>query len=565
MTTHTHLWALAGTLPPDPTAQEKLGTTLTQHSQVTSLLLVRQQVGDQARSFLATEGCGGCLQHHCEVGCRTDLLRRTLAATGDTITLRHIPLGLTARPYTQRWLAWPTKTTAPPGVDLLDGMQEARLVLHWSPGLLPRAPATLCALLLAGAEDTDGAERLRAAGWQVLTVPAFMSQYRDSQGMPPTLPPGRTPVFAPLPLLPSATPTAADAAPAPDPAPADAALDPPWSPPAAWTLADPLGQAVQDLQHARAVGDPLPFDADADHQHWPEPEMPAAPAVEPDPTPDLAPESPAVTEPTAAEPDPAPAVEPDPVPDLAPESPVPDAAPGPEPEMPADLAVEMPHPAPESPAPDAAPGPEPEPPASAPDLAVEMPAGSIWQILAPLAAAPERCLAVVEMPDLEPAPEPDLPAPAPEPDLPADLTVEPDAAPASAPDLTVDALDLAVEPDAAADAGTLPWDAADDADAGADGTDFPDAEELQLLTDVPYRLKNGREATARHAWKLGAWMVHAIRGGWSLTDATSGQQQQKFSTKDAAMEALHAMPTATPAPAPPRRPPPPPPASRRNF
>jgi hypothetical protein len=479
----THLWALAGTLPADPTDQEKLTTALTQHCQVTPLMLVRAVADGQARSFLATEGCGGCLHDHCEVGCRTALLRRTLTATSGTITLRHIPLGLTARPYPFRWLAWPTKTTPPPTVDLLAGMQEARLLLHWQPGLLPRYPAVLCALLLAGAADTDGADRLRTAGWQVIAIPAFLPVYRETAGMPPTLPPGRTPAFAPLPLLPTtagagsaapatapAAPAAAPAAPAAAPAaPAAAPAAPPWSPTDAWTLADPLGVAVQELQQTRTVG--------AAHAAPPHAPAPApAPAAEP-----------------------APAPEPD--------------APAPEPDAPTPAAEPAPAPEPDAPALVAAPDPAP------PDLVVETPT----------------------VPDPEPTPMPALaaePAPAPDPAPP----------------------DLAAEPDADADAGTLPWDAADDPADGsaADGTDFPDAE-LLLVTDARYLLKNGKPATAKHAWQLGPWMVHKVSGGWSLTDATSGQQQQKFSTKDAAMDALHATPVGAPA-----RRPPPPPAPRGN-
>jgi hypothetical protein len=198
----THLWALAGALPADPTAQDTLSTTLTHHAQVTSLLLVRAVRDAQARSYLATEGCAGCLHEHCEVGCRTDLLRRSLRATSGQVRLRHIRLGLTSRPYGHRWLAWPTKQTLPPTIHLLDGMQDARLLLHWQPPLLPRQPPTLCALLLAGDDDADGATRLREQGWQVVAVPRLLPWYRATQGMPPALPPGRTPPFAPLPLLP---------------------------------------------------------------------------------------------------------------------------------------------------------------------------------------------------------------------------------------------------------------------------------------------------------------------------------------------------------------------------
>lgn len=194
----TRLWALTGTVPTDPADQERLAHGLQQHVQVVSLQLVLQQMGSQTRTYLATEGCGGCLHRHCEVGCRTDLLRRTLQATCPQMELRHVPLGLAARSYTHRWLAWPTKRAQPLTTELLSGWADARLMLHWQPALLPRHPATLTALLLTDADATDGAARLRSAGWKPLHLPGWLPIGKTTHGLPPNLPPGRRPPFAPF-------------------------------------------------------------------------------------------------------------------------------------------------------------------------------------------------------------------------------------------------------------------------------------------------------------------------------------------------------------------------------
>lgn len=189
------LWAYSLTPPADQTAQERLTRTLHQHTQVTALQVVLAQRGDQTRTYLATEGCIGCLEGRCVVGCRTDLLTRTLRHTCPDVTLRHVPLGLAQATMAQRWLAWPTRKAEPLLGDLLTGLADARLLLHWQPALLPRQPATLTALLLA--DTPDAGQRLRSAGWQVVALPAWVPWLQSSAGLPPLLPPGRAPTFPP--------------------------------------------------------------------------------------------------------------------------------------------------------------------------------------------------------------------------------------------------------------------------------------------------------------------------------------------------------------------------------
>lgn len=302
------LWALDGHLLTDPTAQATLTTSLQRLSQVAHLHLVLIKRGHQARSYLATEGCPGCLHGRCEVGCRTDLLTRVLRQTAPQVTLRHVPLGLIARPYARRWLAWPTTAAQPLTADLLTGMAEARLILHWQPPLLPRQPATLCALLLTGADSADGAARLRTCGWQVVTLPAWLPWFRATAGLPPTLPPGRTPPFPPTLLVPypiadrpiaesgpSIPDTPDQEVPHPDPSESAAtpvsaityrlsAMETTWEP-----LPDPFLGALDDIaQETAAERQAVVAVADADEiaaVSAPNPDAPAALPRKPPPPP----------------------------------------------------------------------------------------------------------------------------------------------------------------------------------------------------------------------------------------------------------------------------------------
>lgn len=193
----SYLWALEGPVGGQtPERQAFLDAQLQQHVQVCSLHVIVQQVADHRRAYLFTEGCPGCLDERCEVGCRTDLVRRTMRRACPDLTLRHVPMGFAPRPYTQRVLAWPLPHARPIDGSFLDGMHDARVILHWQPGVLPRSPATLTVLWL-GTEDQRGAERLREWGWWRITVPRRIPLFTTMHGTPPLLPPGRRPPFPP--------------------------------------------------------------------------------------------------------------------------------------------------------------------------------------------------------------------------------------------------------------------------------------------------------------------------------------------------------------------------------
>jgi hypothetical protein len=66
----------------------------------------------------------------------------------------------------------------------------------------------------------------------------------------------------------------------------------------------------------------------------------------------------------------------------------------------------------------------------------------------------------------------------------------------------------------------------------------PAAAEPVHVTNVRYLLKNGQERRAKQGWQCGNVIAHAIPGGYALTDATTGEVQQRLRTKDDALAAL---------------------------
>jgi hypothetical protein len=165
------------------------------------LLTVAMQIGEQQRCYLLLEGCAGCANDHCRVGCTAALLRRLIDSKDFGLTLRAVapPQGLARRPYTRGAFAWPRPEAEPLDGALLGAWEDARLALYWR-----RYGSTICgsALLLAGATGPVPREVLQAHGWRACAAPPLLLRRWKEPALPPALPfgaPWPWPLFLLLP------------------------------------------------------------------------------------------------------------------------------------------------------------------------------------------------------------------------------------------------------------------------------------------------------------------------------------------------------------------------------
>lgn len=133
------------------------------HAPLTAVLM---QIGAAQRLYLALDGCPGCADSRCLPGCRADLLRRALRASG-VGELALVREGLAARPYAQAVLALPSRDAQPLDGALLSAWSDARLILHWRTWTGDMLAAT--ALLLTG-EGPDPLAVVRACRWQAFAL-----------------------------------------------------------------------------------------------------------------------------------------------------------------------------------------------------------------------------------------------------------------------------------------------------------------------------------------------------------------------------------------------------------
>lgn len=138
------------------------------------------QVGAAQRAYVALQGCPGCTTGRCSVGCRVELLRRTLrAALGEQVALIPIRRGLDSSCYRHILWAWPMSPSAEPvGGEILTGWPRARVALRWRQGGARRRVSAL--VCLGGAGGPDVAARLRAHGWAALEAPAITHRWLTS-------------------------------------------------------------------------------------------------------------------------------------------------------------------------------------------------------------------------------------------------------------------------------------------------------------------------------------------------------------------------------------------------
>lgn len=135
------------------------------------------QIGAAQRAYVALQGCPGCATGRCSVGCRVELLRRTLrAALGEQVTLTPVKRGLDPLGYRRMLWAWPMSPSAQPlSGELLAGWPRARMAVHWRRGGARRQVSAL--VCLGGTDGPDMAARLRAHGWASLEAPAVAHRW----------------------------------------------------------------------------------------------------------------------------------------------------------------------------------------------------------------------------------------------------------------------------------------------------------------------------------------------------------------------------------------------------
>lgn len=153
------------------------------HAPLTAVLM---QIGAAQRLYLALDGCPGCADGRCLPGCRADLLRRALRASGAG-ELALVREGLAARPYAQAVLALPSQDAQPLDGALLSAWSDARLILHWRTWTGDMLAAT--ALLLTG-EGPDPLAVVRACRWQAFALRGPLRRW-VMQPIPAALPLGR--------------------------------------------------------------------------------------------------------------------------------------------------------------------------------------------------------------------------------------------------------------------------------------------------------------------------------------------------------------------------------------
>ncbi|MBX0331081.1 hypothetical protein K2Z83_25855 [Oscillochloris sp. ZM17-4] len=171
-----HTWRISDPAALSAGDQTTLATGLRYHLAVASLHSALVQVGGRQQAYLSLAGCPGCATDRCDMGCRTDLLRRVLrAAGGQAGHLERVAEGLTTQGYRAFLWAWPAQPEADP-IDgsLLAGWPRARLVAQWRK--MGRQRLQVSALIALGG-DADGpplAPRLAAQGWGAQPVPALL-------------------------------------------------------------------------------------------------------------------------------------------------------------------------------------------------------------------------------------------------------------------------------------------------------------------------------------------------------------------------------------------------------
>jgi hypothetical protein len=170
----------------DTTLANKATEVLRIHLAHAPLTTVLMQIGDAQRLYLALDGCSGCADGRCLPGCRADLLRRALRASG-VGELSLVREGLAARPYSHAVLALPSRDAQPIDGALLSAWSDARLILHWRNWTGGMLAAT--ALLLTG-EGPDPLAVVRACRWQTFALLGPLRR-RVMQPIPAALPLGR--------------------------------------------------------------------------------------------------------------------------------------------------------------------------------------------------------------------------------------------------------------------------------------------------------------------------------------------------------------------------------------
>jgi hypothetical protein len=171
--------------PADITALQR-GLSL--HLRYRSLRSLLVQVGTVQQSYVSLEGCGGCIQGRCVLGCPVETLRRTIyAGLHPEAELLRVRTGLVERPAVVAYIATPTPKAQPLDGRLLHGWGHATLVVNW----LPHHPLRLgpqavhaWALCIAGGSGPDLAGALADYGWTARRiVPALAVQMRNHPGI----------------------------------------------------------------------------------------------------------------------------------------------------------------------------------------------------------------------------------------------------------------------------------------------------------------------------------------------------------------------------------------------
>lgn len=171
-----------------PADADALQRGLSLHLRYRSLRSLLVQIGSVQQSYLSLEGCGGCIQGRCALGCPVETLRRTLyAGLHQEAELRRVRTGLVERSAAVAFIATPTPEAQPLDGGLLHGWEHATLVVNWLPHhplrLGPQAIHTW-ALCIAGGSGPDLTAALAAYGWMVRrVVPALAVQMRNHPGI----------------------------------------------------------------------------------------------------------------------------------------------------------------------------------------------------------------------------------------------------------------------------------------------------------------------------------------------------------------------------------------------
>jgi len=181
------IWRIDGMTKTTAIDHARLAAGMRLHVIHSPLTTITMQIDAQQRSYLELEGCLGCLQSQCRIGCPAALFRRLFESCAPEATLIAVapPQGLACRPYTRSVFAWPDARAQPIESTLLHPWADARLMVQWR-----RYGAHICgsALLLARADGPDPAGVLRKRNWHALALPMRLVLRYFQQSMPPALP-----------------------------------------------------------------------------------------------------------------------------------------------------------------------------------------------------------------------------------------------------------------------------------------------------------------------------------------------------------------------------------------